>query len=242
MRVRHYIFIVLAVVAAPITLGAVFAITFSRAVVVEATKAQINASALEPAVAPLPELPSLPGGALPAAAKKRLEIDPKIGEPITNALARVTKKPFGIEIWPGHSPVENDRFSGFHVGVDFETFPYEQDLNVAISAVCDGPLLFKKFGHGYGGVAVQKCNLDDREVSLIYGHLRLESILPEPGQLLSRGQYIGDLGRGNSEETDGVRKHLHLGIRVGTGDDIRGYVKDSAEMIEFIDPLQYMTR
>ncbi|MCL5774898.1 MAG: hypothetical protein M1333_01655, partial [Patescibacteria group bacterium] len=54
--------------------------------------------------------------------------------PLDKALERVTKKPFGIKISPQNSPVSPERFSGFHTGVDFETFPDEQDTGVSVYA------------------------------------------------------------------------------------------------------------
>lgn len=162
--------------------------------------------------------------------------------PIGDAAARVTKKPFGIEIHPHTSPVPGDRFDGFHVGVDFETTEDEQEIDVPVYAACEGPLLFKKMAKGYGGVAVQRCALDGKDVVVIYGHLRLESVTPKAGQTLRPGQRIGVLGTGHSEETDGVRKHLHFGIHESaTTTDIRGYVKTEAETGEWLDALEYMT-
>lgn len=163
------------------------------------------------------------------------------GDPISQARRRVTKKPFGLEIIPGHSPVENDRFSGFHVGVDFETFADEAESDVAIFAVCDGPLVLKGFAKGYGGVAVQECELSGEKVSVIYGHLKEESIEPDFKEHVTAGQKIAVLGKGHSPETDGVRKHLHLGVRVGSTEDIRGYVKDPLEMEQWRNILQYIS-
>ncbi|HTK04410.1 MAG TPA: M23 family metallopeptidase [Candidatus Eisenbacteria bacterium] len=155
--------------------------------------------------------------------------------PVADAARRITKKPFGIEIHPETSPVPNDRFNGFHVGVDFETFSDEADAAVPVRAICSGPLLFKVKAKGYGGVAVQGCVIGGEEVSVIYGHLDVESVVAEPGSRLKAGAFVGDLGQGYSEQTDGVRKHLHLGIRKGRTNDIRGYVKDPADMTEFLD-------
>jgi len=161
--------------------------------------------------------------------------------PIADAQDRVTKKPFGIEIHPETSPVPGDKFNGFHVGVDFETFPDEQDVDVPIVAACDGPLLLKKQAQGYGGVAVQRCRLDGRSVSVIYGHLRLSSIAAEAGDRLVSGERIGVLGTGYSEETNGVRKHLHFGIRdSATSTDIRGYVPKEDDTAGFLDALKFL--
>ncbi len=161
--------------------------------------------------------------------------------PIADAAARVTKKPFGIEIHPHTSPVPGDRFNGFHVGVDFETFAHEADIDVPIYAACEGPLLFKNWARGYGGVAVQRCRIEEKEVVVIYGHLKIASVAPKAGQILKPGQRIGVLGAGGTEEADGVRKHLHFGIHESsTSTDIRGYVKTEAETAGWLDALEYM--
>ncbi len=160
--------------------------------------------------------------------------------PMDNAQERVTKKPFGLLIQAGHSPVENDRFTGYHVGVDFETFEDEQEIDVPIYAICDGRLVFKTFANGYGGVALQECDLYSEPVTVIYGHLNLESIDAEAEEFLNQGGQIGILGKGFSEETDGVRKHLHLGIHTGSEIDIRGYVQKEEETTRWLDVLSYL--
>lgn len=165
---------------------------------------------------------------------------PQFIAPISRGLERVTKKPFGLHITPETSPVEHDRFSGYHVGVDFETFPDEQDAAIDITAACDGILLLKKQASGYGGVAVQSCTLDDQPVTVVYGHLDLASIAPETGASLHQGDFIGVLGKGYSPETDGVRKHLHLGIHAGPDLNILGYVQEEEKVSGWLDALQYL--
>lgn len=169
------------------------------------------------------------------------EVAPVLGAPIDNAGARVTKKPFGLLLVAGHSPVENDRFSGYHVGVDFETFAEEQEIDVPVYAVCDGPLLFKTWANGYGGVAVQSCRLGDEDVQITYGHLRLDSVVLEAGEAVARGAKIAVLGTGRTEETDGVRKHLHLGVHKGSATDLRGYVQDQELVSNWLDVLPYLS-
>ncbi|MCK9360891.1 M23 family metallopeptidase [Patescibacteria group bacterium] len=166
--------------------------------------------------------------------------EPIFGLPISNAFDRVTKKTFGLEVHPETSPVQNDRFNGFHVGVDFETTAAEADTEVQISAICDGPLISKQFAKGYGGYALQSCELDGEKVVVLYGHMDLERIEPEPKDRLKRGDLIGVLGEGYSSETDGVRKHLHLGVHRGTGIDIRGYVQTTSEVSGWLDVLPYL--
>jgi len=158
-----------------------------------------------------------------------------ISQPISNALSRITKKPFGIYITPKNSPVSPEKFIGFHTGVDFETTADEQNADVPIYAICDGPLALKKYATGYGGVAVQKCQINNEGVTVIYGHLRLSSITVEINQSIKSGQKFAVLGKGYSTETDGERKHLHLGIHKGKSISLLGYVQDSAQLSNWID-------
>lgn len=163
-----------------------------------------------------------------------------IKEPINTALFRITKKPFGIKVSPGVSPVSPEKFSGYHTGVDFETFTEEQKVDVPIYAICAGPLLVKEYAGGYGGVAVQKCDIDGGIVTVIYGHLLLASIESKVNIEVPAGQKIGILGTGYSAETDGERKHLHLGIHKGSAVNIRGYVASQLELKDWIDAAEYL--
>ncbi len=157
--------------------------------------------------------------------------------PLANALARVTKKPFAIFITPATSPVQPERFRGYHTGTDFETFPGEQGIDVPVSAICDGTLVMKKWATGYGGVAVERCTIDGQPVTVVYGHLKLASVTPKVGDAMKAGQTFAVLGKGFSTETDGERKHLHLGIHKGTTIDILGYVQKKSDLSQWIDPM-----
>jgi len=160
--------------------------------------------------------------------------------PIGGALARVTKKPFGIYVSPGHSPINPERFTGYHTGVDFETTAAEKDTDVPIYAICAGPLALKEIASGYGGVAVQSCTINKEPVTVIYGHLRLTSIKVKAGTKLNPGQQIGVLGTGYSTETGGERKHLHLGIHKGAAIDLLGYVATKSQLSPWLDFLSLM--
>lgn len=152
---------------------------------------------------------------------------------------RVTKKKFGAYITPQNSPVQPEKFSGFHTGVDFETFPDEQNTAVPIKAVCTGQLKLKNYTSGYGGVVVQDCLLDNQPVTVLYGHLQLSSISHKVGDSVKIGETIGVLGQGYSSETDGERKHLHLGFHKGTEINLRGYVNSETELSSWLDPCSY---
>lgn len=167
---------------------------------------------------------------------------PAFLSPIAGGLSRVTKKPFGLHVTSKDSPVQPERFSGYHTGIDFETTLAEQDTEVVITAACDGTLLVRRTASGYGGVAVQSCRLDGRDVTVIYGHLRLASITAKIGADLKAGDRLGILGRGFSPETDGERKHLHLGIHVGSTVSLLGYVPTKAALVGWLDPAQQLNR
>jgi murein DD-endopeptidase MepM/ murein hydrolase activator NlpD len=160
--------------------------------------------------------------------------------PIVNWQARVTKKPFGIYVAPQNSPVQPERFTGYHAGVDFETFADEQNIDVLIFAICGGKLLAKEYVSGYGGLVVQACKLDGENVTIIYGHLRPSSISAKNGEQFSAGQRIGVLGAGYSAETNGERKHLHLGIHKGAAINFLGYVQNSAQLDNWVDAMKYL--
>lgn len=160
--------------------------------------------------------------------------------PLNKALERVTKKPFGIKISPQNSPVQPEHFSGYHTGTDFEILSGEENKDVTIKALCDGSILLKKWATGYGGVLVQNCVLDNKAVTIIYGHLKLLSITVKVGDNLSIGEVIGVLGKGYSTETDFERKHLHLGIHLGSAINIRGYVTNLKDLQNWIDVFKYL--
>jgi len=153
---------------------------------------------------------------------------------------RVTKKPFGIYITPATSPVQPERFKGYHTGVDFEIFPDELKEIVNVQAVCTGKLKLKEYASGYGGVAVQDCKLDKQPMTVVYGHLKLASINKKAGDSLKAGEVIGVLGAANSQETNGERKHLHLGFHKGTSINIKGYVSVKSGLTDWLDPCLYV--
>ncbi len=161
-------------------------------------------------------------------------------DPIANALSRITKKPFGIFITPKTSPVQPERFQGYHTGSDLETTSEEQNTDVSVMAFCEGKLLEKKIASGYGGVAVESCLLEGQNVTVVYGHLRLSSITAKVGNQLKSGDFLGKLGKGFSSETDGERKHLHLAIHKGSSINILGYVQSKAQLSEWLDSARYL--
>lgn len=158
-----------------------------------------------------------------------------IQEPISDSLSRITKKPFGIKIDPETSPVQPERFSGYHTGTDFEIFSEEENSEINIFAICQGPLLQKRQVTGYGGVLIQKCTIKNQLTTVIYGHLDLESISKNSGEDLRPGEKIAVLGQGFTSETDNERKHLHLGIHLGESINLLGYVNNPSALNNWLD-------
>ncbi len=160
--------------------------------------------------------------------------------PLPNANSRITKKNFGIAITPKTSPVQPERFNGYHTGVDFETLPAEQTIDIAFYSICSGPLILKKWATGYGGVIVQQCDLANQAVTVVYGHIRLDSIKFGIGTSIPAGTQLGVLGTGFTAETDIERKHLHLAIHKGSGVNILGYVQNQADLSNWLNLEQYL--
>lgn len=165
---------------------------------------------------------------------------PSMVLPLDRATERVTKKPFGMLVDRATSPVQPERFGGYHTGTDFEVFPDEATTDVEVRAMCRGEVVVKRSASGYGGVLVTDCTIDDKKVTVVYGHLRLSSIEVEVGDQVAAGDRIGLLGTGGSDETDGERKHLHLGIHLGSAQNILGYVTTQSALVDWIDPCRYL--
>ncbi len=159
-----------------------------------------------------------------------------IVSPLSDPKARITKKPFGLAVTPRASPVPLERFSGFHTGTDFEVTEAEQGQDVPVYVICIGSVRQVRSASGYGGVVVQDCVIEGQAVTVIYGHLDLASVTATVGSELLIGEQLGLLGD-VGPETDGERKHLHLGIHKGKAVDIRGYVPAESGLSEWIDPM-----
>lgn len=169
--------------------------------------------------------------------REEKEDEPEI--PISKAKTRITKKPFGIYVTPQNSPVQPEKFQGYHTGTDFETFPNEQDKEVPIYAICDGKAISSGQVSGYGGLLIQSCNIESQTVTVLYGHLNLASLLGTNTDI-KKGQKIGVLALANSSESGFERKHLHLGIHKGEGIDYRGYVDAKNQLESWIDAALYL--
>ncbi len=185
-------------------------------------------------------LPAVSGSSISSASHSASSIHDAPLAPLPRLSSRPVLKPFGLYVSPGHSPVSPERFTGYHTGEDFETFPDEQATDVPVTALCEGTVKLARSVSGYGGVLVQSCTLGGQVVTVLYGHLRASSIKPRIGNTIQPGDFIALLGTGYTQETDGERKHLHLGIHKGTAVDVRGYVQKKEQLSGWVDPSLFL--
>lgn len=155
-------------------------------------------------------------------------------EPVAGYVSRVTKKPFGIYITPATSPIQPERFTGYHTGADAEYQDVAAD--VPVNALADGKIVLSETASGYGGVFMVSFDLNGVQHTALYGHIRPSS-LPKIGRIVSKGEQIALLGTGYSTETDGERRHLHFAVLSDNSLNIKGYVSTKAQLSSWIDPL-----
>ena len=154
--------------------------------------------------------------------------------PIGDFKHRITKKFFGTYVTPNNSPVQPEKFTGYHTGADVEYT--DIDTDVLVYAIADGTVLLARWASGYGGVIAIQHSINNQPVIAIYGHLNPNQ-LPKVGAKVVKGEQIGILGKGYSHETDGERKHLHLGLVKGMKFTLLGYVPNKSQLSAWIDPL-----
>ncbi len=154
--------------------------------------------------------------------------------PISNYKTGQTKKVFGQYITPATSPVQPEKFTGYHTGVDIEQ--EQNDVDVPVFAISDGTVRFAGNVNGYGGVIIIEFSYQNQTYTALYGHIRLLSAKASEGDKVTKGQQLAILGTGNSSETDGERKHLHFAIHKGSSIEYRGYVQNKSELSNWLDP------
>lgn len=154
--------------------------------------------------------------------------------PVADFKSRVTQKPFGIYVTPQDSPIQPERFTGYHTGADAEYQDVADD--VPVYAVADGKVVLSKTATGYGGIFMIEIELNGQAHTVLYGHVRPSS-LPKVGAQVTKGEQLALLGTGFSTETDGERRHLHFAILATNALDIRGYVPSKSQLSGWLDPL-----
>ncbi len=154
-------------------------------------------------------------------------------EPVAEFSKRITKKKFGIYSTPASSPIPNERFTGWHTGVDVEYGDISK--TVPVHAITSGTVTYSGWVSGYGGVTLITHQIKASPKTVVYGHLAPSNLLPA-GTKVKPDQVIGGLGKAYSNETDGERKHLHFGILSDNRQDFRGYVSTEAQLSDWLNP------
>lgn len=168
------------------------------------------------------------------------EVDPipaSLVYPIENFETGITLKSFGSYITPETSPVQPERFSGYHTGVDVEADKLEEETPVV--SIADGTVVLARTVNGYGGVVVVQYWFDEEPILALYGHLDMSSVSVGEGDSLALGQVLGVLGEGYTQETDGERKHLHFALIPGETVSLLGYVQSEAALSGWLDPVAF---
>lgn len=164
--------------------------------------------------------------------------------PLSRARQHPVALRFGMEVAPdaGRNPIDPpERFAGYHVGLDYEVLADEVEADVPVYAICNGKILYSGFAEGYGGVVVQRCKVENEDVTVLYGHVDTQGLIGE-GIVAQGGDQIAVLAPPYSFWSGGNRKHLHLGVHRGEAIDMRGYVQGEHELTEFIDPRALLSR
>lgn len=172
----------------------------------------------------------------PDSAAAPVAANPTIVAPVADFKARITKKKFGRYITPATSPVQPERFTGYHTGVDVEYGDVVTD--VPVYAAVDATVTMAQWVSGYGGLLVLHGSINGQDRYVLYGHVRASS-LPAVGKIVKQGSQVGVLGMAYSHETDSERRHLHFAIYAKSPVDIRGYVQKQSDLSSWEDPLSY---
>ena len=142
------------------------------------------------AAKPITTTPRAPTQLSPSATSP--SVDPNaLTPPIADFKARITKKFFGTYVTPQNSPVQPERFTGYHTGVDVE---YGDVTGIVpVYAIADGTVTYANWVSGYGGVIVIEVTIDGAPHLVLYGHVD-PTDLPAVGTTVQAGQVLDHLG------------------------------------------------
>lgn len=82
---------------------------------------------------------------------QKIEEQPQKAEknyPLMGPEERITKKPFGVFVTPQNSPVNPERFRGYHTGTDFEVFENELNKVLLYGRFAKAPCFKKEWSAG----------------------------------------------------------------------------------------------
>ncbi len=132
--------------------------------------------------------------------------------------------------YKGFGEYVEDRFTGYHVGIDLEA-----PADTPVYAIADGKVTYATITSGYGGVMVVRHEFNGRIISAIYGHLDPES-MKSVGDSVMKEEQIAVLGE-KGIETDGEREHLHFAMYEGDGVRVNGYETNASGVANWLNPV-----
>lgn len=121
--------------------------------------------------------------------------------------------PFG----PRTHPITGEE--SFHTGSDFSA-----PDGTPILAAADGVVTVAEYSDGGGGIIVVEHTIDDKMIATAYIHSWADGIHVSPGDEVTAGQHIGDVGSSGMS----TGPHLHFEVRDGGTDG------------EYIDPAKWL--
>ncbi|WP_286268176.1 M23 family metallopeptidase [Brooklawnia propionicigenes] len=111
------------------------------------------------------------------------------------------------EFGPRIHPITGE--PSFHTGTDFAA-----PDGTPILAAASGVVTVAEFSSGYGGLIVVEHTLGGKTVATAYAHSWQHGIHVSPGDTVTAGQHIGDVGSSGMS----TGPHLHFEVRVGGTD------------------------
>ena len=149
----------------------------------------------------------------------------------------------GFIIGLGEQRVYYGEKLGVHLGVD-----YMVNEETKVSAIADGEVVgvrsvraprigrkrFYKGEGGYGNAILIEHKLESgQKVYSLYGHLKYSKEQPKIGDIVKKGQIIGQVGRSFSVENGGWPSHLHFSI-LREREAVAGYgtIEDTKKIID----------
>jgi murein DD-endopeptidase MepM/ murein hydrolase activator NlpD len=162
--------------------------------------------------------------------------------PISNYNERLTFRWFGKFVNNESVSPCGASFRGYHTADDLEILSGEKNTEVPVYAISDSSVRQIGPTSGYGGLMVLGTTINGNNYTLYYGHIDLTSSTLKQDDNVKAGQKIANLAPQCSAKSGGERKHLHFGIKKGNAVDVKGYVSNSLELNNWINPKNFLNQ
>lgn len=168
----------------------------------------------------------------------------KIFFPINNYSNRLNFRRFGQLVKPedSESLICGRPFEGFHTGDDLEISGSEVNQEIPVFSIADGQVLSISKVDGYGGLLIIGYQLNNQTITAYYGHINLKTVKVKENEVVVPGQLLAYLGDQCSQQSGFERKHLHFSLHKGSEIDLLGYITDSSQLKDWLNPYQELIR